>query len=98
MLDLGFWELILVMIVALLVVGPKRLPQVAAQAGRTIGRLRRLAQQFRDGLQQELRTEELRRILHKQQDEIQDLRKRVGGLPDAAPPSAPDPARDRPHD
>ena len=95
MFDFGFWELILVMIVALLVVGPKRLPTVAAQAGQALGRMRRLAQQLRDHVQQELRTEELRRILHEQQGEIQDLRSQIGDLKESSSSDAP---RGRPHD
>lgn len=74
MFDFGFWELILIMIVGLVVIGPKRLPKVAAQVGGWVGRMRHLVHQFRQSVQQELQAEELKEILHQQQNEIQELR------------------------
>lgn len=74
MFDFGFWELILVMIVGLIVIGPKRLPKVAAQVGEWLGRMRHLVHQFRQSVQQELQAEELKEVLHQQQNEIQELR------------------------
>ena len=74
MFDFGFWELILVMIVGLVVIGPKRLPRVAAQVGEWVGRMRHLVHQFRQNIQQELQAEELKEVLRQQQGEIQELR------------------------
>ncbi len=74
MFDFGFWELLLVMLVALVVVGPQRLPKLAAQIGEWIGRMRRLVNQFKHNVQQELQTEELREAMRQQQNEIQELR------------------------
>lgn len=74
MFDFGFWELILIMIVGLIVIGPKRLPKVAAQVGGWVGHMRHLVHQFRQSVQQELQAEELKEILHQQQNEIQELR------------------------
>lgn len=74
MFDFGFWELILIMIVGLVVIGPKRLPKVAAQVGGWVGHMRHLVHQFRQSIQQELQAEELKEILHQQQNEIQELR------------------------
>ena len=74
MFDFGFWELILTMIVGLIVLGPKRLPKVAAQVGRWMGHMRHLVHQFRQSIQQELQAEELKEILNQQQNEIQELR------------------------
>jgi sec-independent protein translocase protein TatB len=42
MFGIGLWELIVILIIALLVVGPERLPQLAAQAGRLVRDLRRM--------------------------------------------------------
>ena len=74
MFDFGFWELVLVMVVALLVVGPERLPKLAARVGAWTGRARRLAQQFRRNVQQEIQTEEIKELLHQQQNQIRELR------------------------
>ncbi len=48
MFGIGPEELALVFIIALLVLGPERLPQVARDIGRTIGDLRRTSDEFRD--------------------------------------------------
>ena len=74
MFDFGFWELILVMMVGLIVVGPKRLPQVASQIGAWTSRIRQLVHQFRQSVQQELQAEELKGILRQQQNQIKELR------------------------
>lgn len=41
MLDIGFWEVALVVLLALIVLGPERLPVVVRQLGRALSRLRR---------------------------------------------------------
>lgn len=88
MFDFGFWELALVMLVALIVVGPQRLPRVAAQAGEWLGRMRRLMHQYRNAIQQELQTEELKEVMRQQQHEIQELRDMVQGQHDPDDPVA----------
>ena len=54
MFDIGFWELIVVAIVALLVVGPDRLPGLARETGSWIGKLRRAINNTRQELEREL--------------------------------------------
>jgi sec-independent protein translocase protein TatB len=66
MFDVGFFELLLLGVVALLVIGPERLPKVARTAGMWIGRGRRMLQSVKADIEQELRAEELRRILKEQ--------------------------------
>jgi len=53
MFDIGFQELVIIFIVALLVVGPKKLPEVGRQLGRGIAELKRALQGFRDTIQEE---------------------------------------------
>lgn len=69
MFDFGFWELVVVLVVALLVVGPERLPQVARTAGLWIGRLRRMADGMREEIRRELEAEELKKGLQDLKDE-----------------------------
>lgn len=66
MFDIGFLELVLIGVVALLVVGPERLPRVARTAGLWLGRARRTLSTVKAEIDSELRAEELREILAKQ--------------------------------
>jgi sec-independent protein translocase protein TatB len=66
MFDIGFWELILIGVVALLVVGPERLPKLARTAGLWIGRGRRMLGNVKAEIDRELKAEELRQIMDKQ--------------------------------
>ncbi|HWO94244.1 MAG TPA: Sec-independent protein translocase protein TatB [Dehalococcoidia bacterium] len=43
----GFLEILVVLVLALIVIGPQRLPEVAVQLGRAVGQMRRYANQFR---------------------------------------------------
>ena len=54
MFDVGFWELLLIFGVGLLILGPERMPRVASQIGRWIGRARRTASSLRRQLEQEI--------------------------------------------
>ena len=66
MFDIGFWELGLIALVALLVVGPERLPKLARTAGLWLGRGRRLLSSVKADIDRELKAEELKEILDKQ--------------------------------
>lgn len=70
MFDVGFWELAVIGLVALLVIGPERLPAVARTAGLWVGRLRRVAGSFREDLERELRTDDLKRSLVAERDAL----------------------------
>jgi len=54
MFEVGFTELLLIFVLGLIVLGPERLPRVAAQVGRWIGRARSMARQFREQLEEEV--------------------------------------------
>ena len=53
MFDIGFSEVLLIFALALVVLGPDKLPQVARTVGRWAGRARAMARQFRDQLESE---------------------------------------------
>lgn len=67
MFDVGFWELSLIGIVALLVIGPERLPAVARTVGKWAGRANRFIANVKDDINKELKDEDLKRILEEQQ-------------------------------
>jgi len=61
MFDAGFSELLLIFVIALLILGPERLPRVAAQLGRWIAKARRTANQLRWQLEREVALDEIYR-------------------------------------
>jgi len=58
MFDVGFWELVLIFGVGLMILGPERMPRVASQIGRWIGRARRTASSLRHQLEKEIASAE----------------------------------------
>lgn len=54
MFDVGFWEIALIFGLGLMVLGPEKLPRIAAQLGRWVGRARRTASQLRYQLEREI--------------------------------------------
>lgn len=77
MFDFGFWELAIIMVVALLVVGPERLPVLAGQAGRWLGKAKRIMNSLRTDIESEIKAAELKEILEKQQNEISELKETI---------------------
>jgi len=74
MFDFSFWELAIVVMVALLVVGPDKLPALAVKIGRWVGKGKRMMMSVRSDIESELKAAELKEMLEKQQSEISQLR------------------------
>lgn len=53
MFNIGFPELLIILAVALLVVGPSKLPELARSMGKAFGQFRRMADDVRDTIEQE---------------------------------------------
>jgi sec-independent protein translocase protein TatB len=66
MFDVGFWELTIIALVALIVIGPERLPKVARTAGMWLGRGRRFIATVKADIDKEIKAEELREVIEKQ--------------------------------
>jgi Tat protein translocase TatB subunit len=60
MFEVGFTEIVLIFAIALLVLGPSRLPKLAADIGRWAGRARAMARQLRTQLEQEVHYDPLK--------------------------------------
>lgn len=76
MFDVGLSELLVIGLVALIVIGPKRLPEVARAAGRWAGRLRRFVSGVKQDLDRELHQTELS-DLHKLRQELDETQRAV---------------------
>jgi sec-independent protein translocase protein TatB len=65
--DIGFFELLVVAVVALVVIGPERLPETVRGISLWIGRLKRSLRETRTELERQLGADEIRRQLHNEE-------------------------------
>jgi len=72
MFDIGFWELCVIAVVALLILGPERLPVAARTAGLWIGKARRLIGNVKTEIDRELQLDELRARLKDEEIKIKE--------------------------
>ncbi len=99
MFDIGFWELLVVAVIALIVVGPDRLPGLVRTVGRWMGRARHYAGLLRDEFEREAaRAEELKELMQMRielEERERALAAKRPGVPVDGRPQAP-PATDDP--
>lgn len=62
MFDISFTEIMVIAVVALIVVGPERLPKVARTLGHLLGRVRRYVSDVKNDIQREMEVEELNEL------------------------------------
>lgn len=62
MFDIGFSEMVIIAVVALVVLGPERLPRVARQAGQWIGKLQRYVSDVKSDINRQMELDELRKL------------------------------------
>ncbi|MDB4057676.1 Sec-independent protein translocase protein TatB [Candidatus Thioglobus sp.] len=60
MFDFGFWEIAIIGVITLIVVGPERLPALARKAGVIIGKLNKFLNKVKADINEELKTDELK--------------------------------------
>lgn len=65
MFDIGFWELAIIGVVTLIVVGPERMPALARTAGKWFGRLSRFITSVKSDIDRELKAEEMKKVMEK---------------------------------
>ena len=79
MFDIGFWELFLIFILLLFVVGPDKLPVVAEYLGRWFGKIQRYFFELKDSIQNETgsTSNNINNILEDHNNQIKDLEKEI---------------------
>jgi sec-independent protein translocase protein TatB len=78
MIDIGFSKLALIGIVALVVVGPERLPKVARMAGSLFGRAQRYLNQVKSEVSREIELDELRKMQHDVREAASNFEHTIG--------------------
>jgi sec-independent protein translocase protein TatB len=73
MFDIGFSELIVIGLVALIVIGPERLPRVARTAGHLLGRLQRYVNDVKADINREVQLDELKRLQQEVENSAREM-------------------------
>lgn len=84
MFDVGFWEIVLIFGLGLMILGPEKLPRVASQLGRWVGRARRTASQLRYQLEREIELEDKPRSRYTPPPKASHIMPPPGKQPDRA--------------
>jgi len=79
MFDIGFLELVIILVLSLLVLGPERLPKAARTVGYWFGKARRYVEGMKAQVESEFDTTEVKRLLHNQEVQIRELQGKLQG-------------------
>lgn len=85
MFDIGASELLLIVIVAVVVIGPKDMPMALRTAGRWIGKIRKMSSHFRSGIDAMVREAELEEMERKWREQNEAIMKATPQLPTDLP-------------
>ena len=77
MFDIGFSEIVVIAVVALIVLGPERLPKAARTMGHLFGRLQRYVNDVKADINREMELEELKKLQQEVKTAAQDLQQTV---------------------
>jgi sec-independent protein translocase protein TatB len=77
MFDIGFSELLVIAVVALIVIGPERLPKVARTLGHLVGRMQRYVNDVKADISREMELEELKKMQSSMEDAARSMRDSV---------------------
>ena len=77
MFDIGFSELVMIALVALIVIGPERLPKVARTLGHLLGRMQRYVNDVKADISREMELDELRKLQNTVEDAARSIEQSV---------------------
>ncbi len=80
MFDIGFSEIVVIGVVALVVIGPERLPKTARTLGHLFGRLQRYVNDVKADINREMELDELRSLREQVKGAAQELQQTVAGV------------------
>ena len=96
---IGVWEMVIILVIALIVFGPRKLPELGRSLGKSLGEFKRASNELRNTLDEEIRVEERRPPKAAAPKpgpagapapvEAQDVTEPAAAEPDAAEPSTP---------
>ena len=75
--DIGFSEIVVIAVVALIVIGPERLPKVARTLGHMFGRLQRYVNEVKADINREMELDELRKLQSQVQSAAREIEQSV---------------------
>ena len=82
MFGIGLPELVVILAVAFIVLGPQRLPEVARMLGRAYGQLRRASEEFQNTIRQDLAALERQEDVNRNKAIAQEIRERCADVAD----------------
>jgi sec-independent protein translocase protein TatB len=77
MFDFGFWEIALILIISLIILGPERLPVFASQLGSFIKKIKDFAKNVKENIENESRMKDLKKIIEKQKGELSEFEDKI---------------------
>ncbi|MDE2600506.1 MAG: Sec-independent protein translocase subunit TatB [Rhodocyclaceae bacterium] len=77
MFDIGFSELVVIALVALIVIGPERLPRVARTAGALLGRFQRYVNDVKSEVRREMELEDLKKFQSQLTEQMRDVEQTI---------------------
>ncbi len=79
MFDIGFSELMVIAVVALIVIGPEKLPKVARTVGHLFGRMQRYVNDVKSDISREMALDDLRKLQSSMEDTVRSVEQSVTG-------------------
>ena len=77
MLDIGFPEFMFIVIIAIIVLGPDKLPEALKTTGKMIGKMKRMWRDATADIRRELELEEMKEEMKKYKEELEKLQRKV---------------------
>lgn len=91
-MNLGFPEMLFIFLMALIIFGPKKLPEIGRQIGKALAEFKRASNEFKSQLETEMRQLEIDETIRKEKESVLRALEPPSGTVNVAPASEPKPA------